>query len=111
MSTPRSGGGPPRSPCEASESTLQRQGRARPNSEASVVSDISFTQCAVCLESFALREKMWGLPCGRQCRAEYCGRNARAQASRGRAGAHVEAPCVMCREPGINVAEHPYVGH
>eukprot|EP00959_Pyramimonas_sp_CCMP1952_P209891 4391458-Pyramimonas_sp.AAC.1 len=46
-STPRSREGPPPSPCEADESTLQRQGRARASSDAPVVSDISFTVCRV----------------------------------------------------------------
>eukprot|EP00959_Pyramimonas_sp_CCMP1952_P279445 5842398-Pyramimonas_sp.AAC.1 len=50
-STPRSRDGPPPSPYEASEPTLQRQGRTRPNAEAPVVSDTSFTQCVACLES------------------------------------------------------------
>eukprot|EP00959_Pyramimonas_sp_CCMP1952_P066234 1382882-Pyramimonas_sp.AAC.1 len=63
-STPRSRDGPPPSPYEAEESTLQRHGRTRPNSDALVVSDISFTQCAVRLESFELREKMWRPQCG-----------------------------------------------
>eukprot|EP00959_Pyramimonas_sp_CCMP1952_P232755 4864393-Pyramimonas_sp.AAC.1 len=44
--TPRSRDGPPPSPHEAAEPTLQRQGRTRPNSGALVVSDISLAQCA-----------------------------------------------------------------
>eukprot|EP00959_Pyramimonas_sp_CCMP1952_P450458 9432087-Pyramimonas_sp.AAC.1 len=63
MSYPSSRDGSPPPPYEADESTLQRQGRTRPSSDTLVASEISFTQCVLCLEPFALREKMWRLQC------------------------------------------------
>ena len=61
---------PPPSPYRMGETSFERQERTRPSAQRPIITDGDFRQCAICLEHFGHRERLWRLQCGHMFHAE-----------------------------------------
>ena len=81
-----------------------------PCPQAPIITDASFTQCTMCLEPFQYRETLWRLQRGHCFHALCWDRHAQGYVDRAIPGGANEAPCAVCRGPGLIVAHFPHAG-